>query len=298
MKLFFRPFASRFLLASLALTAAAHADVVANYPNFSTLDGLTLVGSTSATSTSDGMVLRLTPDSVRTSGAAYSTSAVGLGAGDIFSTSFEFRFTNAGGLDPADGITFVLAAAPDHLGSDGSGLGYAGVAHSVAIEFDSFENLGNDVGSNHVAIDTNGTLSDFSLTNVYGIQNCLIGASHLAAGCMSNGDLWSVLIGYDGANLSVSLLDTDRKSDPFVAYTSLPINIAATLGTTSAFVGFTASTGGGFENQDIVNWRFANSTQITTFNTTTPEPNSEILLGGGLAGLAALLRKRARRCSR
>ncbi len=293
MQIQFSRFAGRLLLASLTLAPFARADLITSFPNFSSTDGLTLVDSASSVLTADGAVLRLTPAGVRLSGAAYSTSPITLGAGDIFSTQFQFRISDAGGLDPADGFTFVLSAGHDGLGGNGGGLGYQGVPHSIAIEFDTFENLGNDIGSNHVAVDTNGSLTNAGRTNVYGVANCLIGASHLAPGCLSNGDLWSALIRYDGADLSVSLLDTDREADPFVVYTSFPINIAQTLGTNTAFVGFTAGTGGGFENHDILNWRFANTTQINSLNP-VPEPGSATLLDCGIAGLAVYARRRAR----
>src|SRR5436190_14064511 len=83
--------AGRLLLASLTLLPLIRADVVASYPNFSNLAGLTLVGNAASTTTSDGSVLRLTQSAVRLSGAAYSTSPITLGANDTFSTSFQFR---------------------------------------------------------------------------------------------------------------------------------------------------------------------------------------------------------------
>jgi hypothetical protein len=84
------------------------------YNDFSNITGLTLVGNPAAPTTpttGDGTVLRLTPASPGQAGAAYSTSAVTLGPSDTFSTQFHFRFTNPGGIDPADGITFVIAAS-------------------------------------------------------------------------------------------------------------------------------------------------------------------------------------------
>jgi hypothetical protein len=128
-------------LGALALApAAAYANTDVSYPNFSNTNGLTFAGSTATANTSDGTVNN--PNGFE-SGAAYSTTAVGLGAGDTFSTTFQFRFTNPGGIDPADGITFVLAQSPTGLGGNGFGLGYAGVNNSVAIEFDTYNNGDN-----------------------------------------------------------------------------------------------------------------------------------------------------------
>ena len=162
-------------------------------------------------------------------------------------------------------------------------MGYQGVPSSVAIEFNTYNNCCFDSNSsNHVAIDTNGILTNLALTNVYGIQNCVTATPNTIAGCMSNGHLWTANISYDGSNLNVSLLDP-AEGLAFNAITNYPINISTFLGTNSAFVGFTGGTGSGFENQDIVYWKFANTATLST-----PEPGSLALLGTGLLGLAIL----------
>ena len=149
------------------------------YNGFASTSGLTMVGNAATASTSDGTVLRLTPATGNQSGAAYSTTPVTLGNNATFSTQFQFRFSNPGGTDPADGIVFVLGTSTKGLGGAGVGMGYQGVSgNSVGIEFDTYNNtgfgLGNDDGnsSNHVAIDTNGILTNTDLTNVYGNQSC------------------------------------------------------------------------------------------------------------------------------
>lgn len=268
------------------------------YNGFSSTAGLTLVPSAATASTSDGTVLRLTPASGSSSGAAYSTSAFTLGANDTFSTQFQFRFTDPGGWDPADGITFVLAASPSGLGSNGVGMGYQGVNNSVAIEFDTYNNagygLGDDDGnsSNHVSIDTNGALTNTDLTNVYGNGSCGFAggnppqASNTVAGCMSNGNLWTANISYDGSNLTVTLKDPAEGST-FTAINNYAINIASDLGATNAYVGFTSGTGAGWENHDIVNWTFSNTATLPPPPTSgVPEPASLLLIGSGLLALA------------
>ena len=102
-------------LAALAASAAQATSVT--YNDFSSTAGLTLVGSTATAVTGDGSVLRITPAATGQAGAAYSTAPITLGPSDTFSTTFKFRFTNTGGIAPADGITFVLAANPSGLGS-------------------------------------------------------------------------------------------------------------------------------------------------------------------------------------
>lgn len=285
---------------AIALSAsAAHATNVV-YNGFSNTAGLTFVGSAGTAVTGDGTVLRITPSAFSQSGAAYSSTPITLGNNDIFSTTFQFRFTQPQGWDPADGITFVLAASPNGLGSGGVGMGYAGVGHSVAVEFDTYNNagygLGNNDGnsSNHVSVDTNGNLTNTGITNVYGNGSCGFPSGgnpnqndYHAAGCMSNGDLWTVAIGYDGANLTASLFDP-AEGFVFNGFGSMPIDIASILGTNQAYVGFTAGTGAGAENHDIVNWSFSNTTQFSPI----PEPGSLALMFAGLAGALTLRRKR------
>jgi hypothetical protein len=83
--------------------AHAEADVLFTYNGFANTSGLNLLGNAGTAVTGDGTVLRVAPATTNQSGAAYSTTAVPLGAGNTFSSVFDFRITNAGGIDPADG---------------------------------------------------------------------------------------------------------------------------------------------------------------------------------------------------
>lgn len=290
------------LAASLGGAAPAFGDVLVNYADFSSTAGLTLIGSAATASSSDGSVLRLTPAAGNQSAAAYSATAITLGANATFSTTFQFRFTDPGGWDPADGITFVLAASPTGLGGGGVGMGYQGVGNSVAIEFDTYNNagygLGNNDGnsSNHVSIDVNGALNNANLVNVYGNGSCGFASGnpaqndYTAAGCMANGNLWSVTISYDGSALSLTMKDGSAGS--FVVYANLPIDIATALGTNAAYVGFTSGTGAGWENHDIINWQFADTVELAA---TVPEPTSTAMLLAGLGLVGAVVARRRRR---
>jgi hypothetical protein len=283
----------------LSYPAGARASVLFSYNGFSATSGLTLVGNAATTTTGDGTVMRLTPATGGQAGAIYSTTPVLLGTNATYSTQFQFRFTNPGGVDPADGITFVIANSPGGLGASGNGMGYSGSsANSLAIEFDTYNNsiaAGGDGtfaaepnSSNHVAIDIGGILTNTAPSNVYGNASCGFAAgvpgqnSYNVPGCMSNGDLWTVNISYNGSSLTVTLTDP-AEGATYTALNAYAINIASILGTNTAYVGFTASTGAGWENQDIVNWTFANS---STISGTASVP---ALSNWGICGLALLL---------
>jgi Legume lectin domain/PEP-CTERM motif len=290
---------------SAAFGTSAHADNF-NYPNFSNTAGLTFAGNAGTAVTGDGTVLRIIPAAGNQAGAAYSTTSTTLGTGATFSTQFSFRFTQPGGVDPADGITFVLAASPSGLGTAGYGMGYQGVANSVAIEFDTYNNgNANSLGpfpqepdsSNHVAIDLNGALTNANPTNVYGISSCGFPSgtpsqsSNAVAGCMSNGDLWTATITYDGSLLNVVLSDPAEGSI-FNAITNLPIDIASYLGGNTAYVGFTGSSGAGWENEDITSWRFADTATLPPAG--VPEPATWATMLLGFAGIGMAVRRRRR----
>lgn len=282
---------SLFAAAALALAAAApqaHAAVIIDYSTFTGACGGTLacVGTTAVTA---GGELRLTPASGG-NGAGYSTSPVALGTGATFSTSFQFRMSQGRGIDPADGFTFVLAKASSGLGGAGGGMGYFGVPNSVAIEFDTYDN--NEAGgSNHIGLDLNGSLASSPVSSPYGKSSCrLFDNSYLADGCMSNGKVWTAFINYDGTTQKLNVAVQQDGLALIQMITDHTVDIGTTLGTTTAFVGFTAATGAGYQNHDILNWKLANDTSITT---RLPEPASLALLGA--AGLAALGAGRRRR---
>lgn len=277
-----------------APVGATYASTIVSYNDFSSTAGLTLVGNTSTPTTSDGTVLRVAPATYGQSGAAYSTTPVTLGTSSTFSTTFQFRLTSPGGINPADGLTFVLAKGSSGLGGAGGGIGYAGVPNSVAIEFDTYNNGGGDANSsNHVGIDTNGSLSSVFLASPYGVSTCDWYSGYLKPGCMSNGNIWSVAISYDGSLLDVWVQDGASSQQHII--NSYSIDLTSDLGTSTAYVGFTSATGSGYENHDVLNWRFANTTDLAPGGGSVPEPGILGLVGLGLSALTLVRRRNSRK---
>jgi MYXO-CTERM domain-containing protein len=233
------------IAAVATLPARAAQATTVMFPNFSTTSGLTLSGSAAIATTSDGAVLRLTPAVEKLSGSAFGTKLIRV---QDFSSSFSFRMTNAAGIEDcnghvgADGFTFTAQPVSHSIGSNGGGLGIEGVTPAVTVEFDTFCNAGTtlDPSSNHIGVDIDGNVHSVFTTDITPFMN--------------NGSRWYAWIDYDGALLTVRVSPTaDRPATPQLSY---PIDLKGTLGTDTAYVGFTASTGGGYQNHDVLNWTY------------------------------------------
>ena len=274
--------------AALALACTAQAATIFNFNDFTNCTGLQNNGNASCT----GGVLRLTPSAPGQSGSSFSTTTVQLGTGASFSTFFSFRMSSVGGIGDedgtgADGIVFVIQPVSSTVGSSGGGIGYQGIPTSLGIEFDTYNNgVGaGDPNGNHVGVDLNGSIAS--------VQTALVPTR------MNDGNVWYAWVDYDGATLEMRLNQVNSR--PVTATLSYPVNLATVLGTTQAFVGFTAGTGSGYENQDILSWQFnsgfspiggvAVSVPVPTLSSSSLALASLLLM---FAAAIALRRRRAR----
>jgi hypothetical protein len=272
------------LAAIAAATFSAHAGaaVVISFPDFSSVAGLTLNGDAAQV----GNVLRVTPAIDGQSGSFFSTNTVSLASGASFSTNFQFQFTNpdqgfCDGLGcGADGLVFVVQTVGNNVGGAGGGIGYAGIPNSVGIEFDTWNNgAGDNNSSNHIGIDVNGSVSSVALAEVTEAD-------------MNNGDIWNAWIDYNSVTQLLEARLTRSGIRPATAIISQNIDLAAILGTTDAFVGFTSGTGASHANHDVLNWTLEDQFAPIGGGGSVPEPGSIALLGTGLA-LAGLMRRKA-----
>ena len=182
-----------------------------------------------------------------------------------FSNVFTFQLLNPN----ADGFTFTIQnAGPTALGSYGAGLGYgkylaltAAIPKSVAVKFDLYNNSGE--GSNSTGLYVNGASPTLPATNLTGGIN------------LHSGDVFLVQMSYEGTTLTMTITDTATPANTFT--TSWPINIPATVGGNTAFVGFTAGTGGQTATQDILAWTYGTNPDFTL----GVSPSSQVVAQGG-----------------
>ncbi|MGB7846594.1 MAG: L-type lectin-domain containing protein [Candidatus Acidiferrum sp.] len=224
-----------------------------------------------------------------------------------FSTTFTFQITAPAGIGSADGIAFVVQNDPtgtSALGGGGGGIGFAGLTESFAIEFDTFCN-GGDIctpagtpnakysSADELSVNSCGPNANTSDHTVLGGPNgvtCTFGAVDLSVLkspiYLADGNFHTAQITYvppatyDGScppgsalgiaacgSLTIILDGQSALTVPFsTGYLGLDAN-------SDAFVGFTAGTGAGYQNQDIVSWSFGENVVTVVsqpINTTTP----------------------------
>ncbi|MGI8783778.1 MAG: Ig-like domain repeat protein [Acidobacteriota bacterium] len=228
------------------------------FANFSSTAGLSLVG----TAAPSGNVLRLTSALTDQVGAAWYSTKQNVTNG--FETTFQFQITDPGGLENglnpkggAEGIAFVIQNnSTQALGGGGGSLGYGGIANSLAVEFDTWNNGGNETNNganetalkdNHISVHTNGALANNAN------ENYSMGSASIASPTFSDGAVHIVKIVYVPGTLKVYL---DGSASPKLTV-AVDLATKVNLDSGKAFVGFTSSTGAAFEKHYILNWVFS-----------------------------------------
>jgi hypothetical protein len=230
-----------------------------SYPDFSSTSGLVLNGDAAQS----GNVLRVTAAAGSKAGSAYHGQEIRVSDG--FETMFEFQLTqlNCGG---ADGLTFIIhndSRGTAFLGDGGGEIAYSaasssppgtGALNSLVIELDTYMN-GADISSNEISVHTNGVAEN-------GSSEALSIGSADASVNMKDGLVHLLLISYLPGQLEVYIDDmtTPKLS---VAYDFATggtwlgggtVGGLDLIGDTDAYVGFTAATGGCWENHDLLSW--------------------------------------------
>jgi hypothetical protein len=244
----------------LAPAGAAWAQTV-NYPTgFTGQTTITLNGG----ATVNAGRIRLT-DAGNQSRSAFTTAQVDV---TRFETTFDFQITGTAPL--ADGLCFVLQRnAATTTGGTGGGLGYVGIANSVAVKFDIY-----DGGTADPSDSTTGQFA---------------GGAAVAGGFdtlpnnvdLRNANVKRVQAVYDGTTLTVTLRDLVTNGTDTRNYV---VNIPSLVGGNTAHAGFTAGTGGLAAVQEIVNWVYTNAPPVPQNLTATGDLGQIVLNWQASAG--------------
>jgi hypothetical protein len=194
--------------------------------------------------------------------------------------SFTAAFTYQA-IGPADGMTFVVQNDPagaHALGGAGSGLGYAAapgypseIVHSVGLEV----NVYNFTGGPGTNLATQGATDIFNYLSTNPVN-------------FNTGDPVRFTITYNANAQTLSETLVDTVSQATYSHTFTGINIAAQVGGSSAYVGFTGGDGGLTVTQTISDFQFQTPAAA-------PEPSSLMISGLSAALALAFARCRKRR---
>ncbi len=185
----------------------------------------------------DDSRLQLTNGLTSEAGSAWFNTPVNI---QTFTTTFTFQLSNPNG----NGITFAIQNSPagaNALGGSAADLGYAPIASSVAIKFELLDGAGADVDSTGLYV--NGALPASPAMNIRPIN-------------LHSGDSMSVTLVYNGSTLNMTITDLVTSQ---VWSTSWTVNIPATIGSATAYVGFTGSTSSQAASQKILTWNYVNN---------------------------------------
>ncbi len=177
----------------------------------------------------------LTREVNATSGSVWNNFRIDL------SQSFDFKFDiNLGRLDAngADGIAFVLQPISTSVGSQGGGLGYAGINPSVGVTLDTYQNSSpdNDPAYDHIAIQTNGVLDhNLPANNLAGPVQIISGSNN------AEDDSWHVL----RVNWNAATKTLEAYIDGVLRVSAVKDFVTDVFsGNPMVFWGFTGATGG------------------------------------------------------
>ena len=160
-----------------------------------------------------------------------------------------------------DAYTTTHAATPTAIGDSGPGLGYEGLDHSVAVSFSAAD---PSTGTSGTGLYYNGITPGSSPIAPNVSENLQgTGIDFNSAAMDPNGShTFAATITYDGSTLNEAI--KDLTTGALYTHSYANVDIPATVGGSTAYVGFGGSTDGLMSLENIQNWTF------TTPASTTP----------------------------
>eukprot|EP01006_Ploeotia_vitrea_P058013 TRINITY_DN68635_c0_g1_i1.p2 TRINITY_DN68635_c0_g1~~TRINITY_DN68635_c0_g1_i1.p2 ORF type:complete len:376 (+),score=202.39 TRINITY_DN68635_c0_g1_i1:104-1231(+) len=250
------------LVALVVLAATLSHAAKLNYQNFGSTIGLNTVYAVKI----NGALL-LSGQAQQRAGAAWFDAKI-----DVtkpFTTQFLLKMSQVSSHG-ADGLAFVIQEdSATALGKKASDLGYGGLTHALAIEFDTYQNADlGDPAANHISIHTTPNAAGDSPINP-NEDNSIWRYELPAKQSLNSGSNLLVKIEYKQItggtdmgfyvyleDMNTPLKDTKTGAD----HVKYDLRTGLALSADSAWVGFTASTGGSVQNHYLKSW------QLTTNN--------------------------------
>lgn len=259
----------------LGLIASSPAQVF-GYGNFSGATGLSLNGNASIDQTTG--VLYVTPNALNQSGRVWADAPVYVSYG--FDTVFQFKVTRT--AQGADGMAFLIqnsaagntANPPSSTGSQNGYGGSPGISNALAIELDMYAMTAapfNDTSGNEISIHTMGSAA----INAY--ESSSVGRVSPTTPVMNDQLVHTFRVNYVPGTLTVYLDDMTNPVlttpwDFSTGGTYVNTGTAApglSLPNGTAFVGFSAATGGLSQSHEVLNWTWTSTAPPVTCHTGT-----------------------------
>ena len=246
------------------------------YDNFSSRDNWSLNGNATIVPMGFGVLTNY----YFQAGSMWYKQAFDLSRYSTLKADFDINLGfNGYGEFGADGVTFAIIDTKNGLnalGDIGGGLGYKGILNSLAVEFDTYQNVGSsglplDPSGDHIGIDKDGSVISLVTADVPVIDGIPL---------LEDNRFHHVTILLDLTTGKITvLLDgvtyiKDYKINNFVPF--------------KAYIGFTGGTGYYYNYQKVDNLK------LTLTPIAVPIPGSALLLAGGLIGFLGIKRFRER----
>ena len=223
-------------VAALLIAGPANSAVLADFPDFSDVSKLKLNGDAEQA----GNVLRLTSADGEETGTAFTKKAV-LNKKKSFKTEFNFSMHDTTSA-PGDGMAFIIhSSGKGVVGDGGGGLGFGSIGDSVVVEFDTFDNGGNDEDANEVAIIQNGKAGKTKDASIPSFT-------------LYGGPRWA-WITYKAKSQRMKVYVSDTSTKPASPEVEATVKLDKLLNHgRDKRAGFTAATGGANEFHDVISW--------------------------------------------
>ena len=185
-----------------------------------------------------GTALQLTDGQPGEESVAWSAKKVAVGT---FTAGFTFQLPKS----TADGFTFAIQNGSKgtwEIGSEANGLGYSGISKSIAIKFGLYDDAKN------AQVSQTGLILNGANPNTQSID---MTASKIS---LHAGHVMFVQLVYNGTTLIETVID---KTTGAVFTHSYTVNLASILGSSTAYIGFTGSTGALTSTQNILTWSYS-----------------------------------------